>query len=248
MSERRTTAKSPAQSSAGSVRRLLAMAGIGGAFAAALIGPGTASAQADSCPDVEVVFARGTAEPAGPGRVGQAFISDLQNSLNGQSVGVYAVNYPASYDFLQSAPQGAGDASAHVQSVAASCPDTSIVLGGYSQGAAVVDLITADPAATFGFGRPMPPAVADHVAAVAVFGNPSDKIGRPLSAISPLYGAKTVDLCNGADPVCSNGDDRAAHSLYVQTGLTDQAADFVAARISAEPGSAPTVNASDTVG
>lgn len=248
MSERRTTAQSPDRSSAGNVRRLLAMAGIGGAFAAALIGPGTASAQAESCPDVEVVFARGTAEPAGPGRVGQAFISDLQNSLNGQSVGVYAVNYPASYDFLQSAPQGAGDASAHVQSVAASCPDTSIVLGGYSQGAAVVDLITADPAATFGFGQPMPAAVADHVAAVAVFGNPSDKIGRPLSAISPLYGAKTVDLCNGADPVCSNGDDRAAHSLYVQTGLTDQAADFVAARISAVPGSAPMVNTSDTVG
>ena len=248
MSERRNTAQSPDRSSAGSVRRLLAMAGIGGALAAALIGPGAAAAQAESCPDVEVVFARGTAEPAGPGRVGQAFISDLQNSLNGQSVGVYAVNYPASYDFLQSAPQGAGDASAHVQSVAASCPDTSIVLGGYSQGAAVVDLIPADPAATFGFGQPMPPAVADHVAAVAVFGNPSDKIGRPLSAISPLYGAKTVDLCNGADPVCSNGDDRAAHSLYVQTGLTDRAADFVAARISAAPGSAPMVDASDTVG
>ncbi|WP_283614364.1 cutinase family protein [Mycolicibacterium poriferae] len=248
MSERRNAAQYPDRSSAGSVRRLLAMAGIGGAFAAALIGPGAAAAQAESCPDVEVVFARGTAEPAGPGRVGQAFISDLQNSLNGQSVGVYAVNYPASYDFLQSAPQGAGDASAHVQSVAATCPDTSIVLGGYSQGAAVVDLITADPAATFGFGQPMPPAVADHVAAVAVFGNPSDKIGRPLSAISPLYGAKTVDLCNGADPVCSNGDDRAAHSLYVQTGLTDRAADFVAARISAAPGSAPMVDASDTVG
>lgn len=179
MSERRTTAQSPDRSSAGSVRRLLAMAGIGGAFAAALIGPGTAAAQAESCPDVEVVFARGTAEPAGPGRVGQAFISDLQNSLNGQSVGVYAVNYPASYDFLQSAPQGAGDASAHVQSVAASCPDTSIVLGGYSQGAAVVDLITADPAATFGFGQPMPPAVADHVAAVAVFGNPPTRSAGP---------------------------------------------------------------------
>ena len=238
MSERRTAAQPAYRSSAGGVRRLLAMAGVGAAFAAALIGPGTVSAQAQSCPDVEVVFARGTAEPAGPGRVGQAFISDLQDSLAGQSVDVYPVNYPASYDFLQSAPQGAGDASAHVQSVAASCPDTSIVLGGYSQGAAVVDLITADPAATFGFGQPMPPAVADHVAAVAVFGNPSDKIGRPLTAISPLYGAKTVDLCNGADPVCSNGDDRAAHSLYVQTGLTDQAADFVAARISGAPGSA----------
>lgn len=139
------------------VRRALVMAGVGGVAAAGLIGPGAANAYAaEACPDVEVVFARGTAEPVGVGRVGQAFVEDLRSSLSGQSVGVYAVNYPASYDFLQSAPQGADEASAHIQATVASCPDTSIVLGGYSQGAAVVDLITADPNATFGFGRPMP--------------------------------------------------------------------------------------------
>ncbi|MGB2919001.1 MAG: cutinase family protein, partial [Mycobacterium sp.] len=188
------------------VRRALVMAGVGGVAAAGLIGPGAANAYAaEACPDVEVVFARGTAEPVGVGRVGQAFVEDLRSSLSGQSVGVYAVNYPASYDFLQATPQGADDASAHIQATVASCPDTSIVLGGYSQGAAVVDLITADPNATFGFGRPMPPAVADHVAAVAVFGNPAGRIGRTLTSMSPLYGAKTIDLCNGADPVCSDG-------------------------------------------
>ncbi|MBB2988717.1 cutinase [Mycolicibacterium iranicum] len=219
-----------------SVRRTLILAGVGGVAAAGLLGPGAASAQAQSCPDVEVVFARGTAEPVGLGRVGQAFVDDLQGALGGRTVSSYAVNYPASYDFLQSAPLGADDASAHIQATAASCPSTSIVVGGYSQGAAAVDLITADPNATFGFGRPMPPAVADHVAAVAVFGNPSTKIGRPLTAISPLYGAKTIDLCNGADPVCSDGDDRPAHSQYVQTGMTQQAADFVAGRIAGTPG------------
>ncbi len=217
---------------AATVRRSLLMAGFGGALAAALIGPGAAMARAaEPCPDVEVVFARGTAEPAGLGRVGQAFVNELRDDLRGQDVGVYPVNYPASQDFLQSAPHGAGDASAHVQSLAASCPDTRIVLGGYSQGAAVVDLITADPADTFGFGQPMPAGIAEHVAAVAVFGNPSGRIGRPLSAISPLYGTKTVDLCNGADPVCSTGEDRTAHSRYVESGLADQAAGFVAARI-----------------
>jgi len=217
-----------------SVRRALVLAGAGGVLAAGLIGPGAASAQAaESCSDVEVVFARGTAEPAGLGRVGQAFVDELQNDLGGRTVSSYAVNYPASYDFLQSAPVGADDASAHIQATAAACPDTSIVIGGYSQGAAAVDLITADPNATFGFGRPMPAAVADHVAAVAVFGNPSNRIGKSLPAFSPLYGTKTIDLCNGADPVCSTGDDRPAHSQYVQTGLTQQAADFVAAKIPA---------------
>lgn len=231
------------------VRRALLMAGAGGIAAAGLIGPGAASAHAaDACPDVAVVFARGTAEPAGLGRVGQAFVNDLQGDLGGRSVNVYAVNYPASYDFLQSAPQGAGDASAYIQATAASCPDTSIVLGGYSQGAAVVDLITADPSATFGFGQPMPPAVAGHVAAVAVLGNPSDKIGRSLTAASPLYGAKTIDLCNGADPVCSDGDDRAAHSLYSESGLVTQAANFVSGRLAAHNPSDVLINASTTVG
>lgn len=217
------------------VRRALVMAGVGGVAAAGLIGSGAANAYAaEACPDVEVVFARGTAEPVGVGRVGQAFVEDLRRSLSGQSVGVYAVNYPASYDFLPATQQGAEDASAHIQATAANCPDTSIVLGGYSQGAAVVDLITADPNATFGFGRPMPPAVADHVAAVAVFGNPAGKIGRTLTSMSPLYGAKTIDLCNGADPVCSDGADRPAHSLYVESGLTYQAADFVSGRVASD--------------
>jgi cutinase len=34
--------------------------------------------------------------------------------------------------------------------------------------------------------------------------------------------------------VCSNGDDRPAHSTYVETGLTTQAAQFVADRLTAE--------------
>ncbi|ORV82395.1 cutinase family protein [Mycolicibacterium iranicum] len=232
-----------------SVRRTLIMAGVGGVAAAGLLGPGAASAQAaESCSDVEVVFARGTAEPAGLGLVGQAFVDDLQNALGGRTVSVYAVNYPASYDFLQSAPAGADDASAHIQATAAACPDTSIVVGGYSQGAAVVDLITADPGAAFGFGRPMPPAVAGHVDAVAVFGNPSNKIGRPLTAISPLYGSKTIDLCNGADPVCSAGDDRPAHSQYVQAGFAQQAANFVAGKIPAQSPSEVIRNTSAEVG
>lgn len=193
---------------------------------------GVASASADACADVQVVFARGTGEPAGPGREGQAFVDSLRPLLGGKSVALYSVDYPASYDFLR-ATDGANDASTFVQNIATTCPDTRIVLGGFSQGAAVVDLITMGGQA-FGFARPMPADVARHVAAVAVFGNPSNRIGGgPLTLISPLYGAKTIDLCNGADPVCSPGNDRPAHSLYVEAGMTDQAAHFVAQRLSA---------------
>jgi cutinase len=190
-----------------------------------------ASAQADPCPAVQVVFARGTGEPDGIGRVGEAFVDALRPLAKGKSVAVYAVNYPATRDFLRAA-DGANDASLFVQNTAATCPDTRIVLGGYSPGAAVIDAITVADQPTLGFTQPMPADVANHVAAVAVFGNPSIRLlGNPLTALSPLYGSKTIDLCNGADPVCSNGDDVAAHSLYVQSGLTTQAAQFVADRI-----------------
>jgi cutinase len=193
-----------------------------------------APAQAAACPDVQVVFARGTGEPDGTGRVGEAFVSALRPLVKGKSVAVYAVNYPATRDFLRAA-EGANDASMFVQNVAASCPDTKIVLGGYSQGAAVIDAITVADQPTLGFTQPLPAEVADHVAAVAVFGNPSIRLlGNPLTALSPLYGAKTIDLCNGADPVCSNGDDVPAHSLYVESGFATQAAQFVAGRLTAQ--------------
>jgi cutinase len=189
-----------------------------------------ASAAADFCPTTEVVFARGTGEPDGIGRVGQAFVDALHQQIGDRSLSVHAVDYPASRDFLR-AVEGANEASAYVQQLAATCPTTKIVLGGYSQGAAVVDMITVLDQPFFGFTNIMPAEVADHVAAVAVFGNPANRVKGPLTALSPLYGAKTIDLCNGGDPVCSNGSDVPAHSLYGEAGLAAQAADFAARQL-----------------
>jgi cutinase len=193
------------------------------ASAAGLLLAPSASA---ACNDVEVVFARGTKEDPGIGRVGQAFVNELGNRIGNRSMGVYAVNYPASYDFLAVA-DGANDASAHIQNIVNNCPDTRLVFGGYSQGAAVIDVITAVPFPAIGFTNPLPPEVADHVAALAVFGNPSAKIGMPLTA-SPLYGTKAIDLCSPGDPICSNGDDVPAHRSYGPDGSAGQAAAFVA--------------------
>lgn len=192
--------------------------------------PVIAAETAGSCPDVQVVFARGTGEPPGVGRVGEAFVDALRSLVNGKSVAVYNVEYPASYDFLR-AVDGVNDAGIFIANMAASCPRTEMVLGGYSQGAAVVDILAATGRPILGFTSPLPDTVADHIAAVAVFGNPSNRMGEPLTALSPLYGSKAIDLCNGADPVCSSGNDVAAHSLYVEAGMPSQAATFVAGRL-----------------
>jgi cutinase len=185
---------------------------------------GTASA--DDCPDIEVVFARGTNDAPGLGNVGGAFVDALRSKVGGRSVGVYAVNYPASFDFLAAAG-GANDASGHIQYMVNTCPNTRLVLGGYSQGAAVIDVISAVPIPAVGFDNPLPPNVPDHVAAIAVFGNPSAKLGLPLTA-SPVWGGRAIDLCNADDPICqTDGESVAAHRSY-PGGPTNQAANFVA--------------------
>jgi cutinase len=187
-----------------------------------------------SCPDVQVVFARGTGEPPGAGRVGDAFTHSLRALVNGRSVAVYGVQYPASYDFMR-AIDGVDDAAAFMQNTAQACPQTQMVLGGYSQGAAVVDVLAATDRPILGFTSPLPDAIADHIAAVVVFGNPSNRIGEPLTALSPLYGSRAIDLCNGPDPVCSDGNDVGAHSLYEEAGIVAQAAQFTAGRLKVAP-------------
>jgi cutinase len=183
-------------------------------------------ASADDCPDIEVVFARGTNDSPGLGNVGGAFVDALRGKVGGRSVGAYAVNYPASFDFLAAAG-GANDASAHIQYMVDNCPNTRLVLGGYSQGAAVIDVISAVPVPAVGFNNPLPPNAPDHVAAIAVFGNPSAKLGLPLT-VSPVWGGRAIDLCNANDAVCqTDGENMAAHRAYAG-GPTNQAADFVA--------------------
>jgi cutinase len=139
---------------------------------------------------------------------------------------VYAVNYPASNDFVRSTPAGADDASAHLRSMAANCPNTRMVLGGYSQGAAVIDLATT---AT--------PEAAGHVAAAALFGGPSSSFADtlspgPLPTMGAPYVAKTINMCATNDPICFEGGwDMRAHGAYVQNGMVAQAASFAADRL-----------------
>ena len=183
-------------------------------------------AGADPCPDVEVVFARGTTEPPGVGGVGQAFVDSLRSLAGQRSVEAYAVDYLADWDFDTGMPAGASDASAHVQATAANCPNTRVVLGGYSQGAGVIDLATTT----------MPARVADHVAAAALFGNLQSAYAGTLlhgllPTISPGYAPKTINLCVPNDLICSDGQDWGAHTAYIATGMVDKAAAFAASHL-----------------
>ncbi|WP_437126019.1 cutinase family protein [Mycolicibacterium frederiksbergense] len=211
---------------------------------------GPAAAEPEACPDIQVLFARGTFEAPGVGGTGQAFVDALRAKTPGKSVDVYPVNYPASLDFATAA-DGVVDASNKVRATAAACPDTKMVLGGFSQGAAVAAYLTADAvpegfALPPGLTGPLEPSVADHVAAVALFGKPSSGFlqmiytGAPPITVGSGYADKTMDLCIPTDPVCApGGGDGNAHNMYAANGLVDQAAEFAASRSGAEdPGDA----------
>jgi cutinase len=171
----------------------------------------TASA---ACPDVEVIFARGRLEPPGVGAVGDALVGSLR-SQTPRSIGVYGVNYPANVD----AVSGANDINNHVRSMANSCPNTRLVIGGYSLGATAADLAVRTR---------LTPGLAQHVAAVVMFGNAAFRLGP-----APLFAGKTIDQCADGDPICGRGVNWDSHlqPSYIGSGLVNQAAGFVASRV-----------------
>lgn len=197
--------------------------------------PGTDAIPSASaaCPQVEVIFARGRLESPGTGVLGNAFVNALRSKVN-KNIGVYAVRYPADNEI----DVGGNDMSAHIQNMAKTCPDTRLVLGGYSLGAAVTDVVLAVPFGFFGFDNPLPAGMDQKIAAVALFGNGAAWAG-PITNFNPLYSERTIELCHGADPICNPADPNTwqdnwpAHlaNAYIQAGMANQAADFVAGRL-----------------
>ncbi|MEX3741720.1 cutinase family protein, partial [Mycolicibacterium porcinum] len=197
------------------------------------------SAVAAPCPDAEVIFARGTMEAPGVGDTGEAFVNSLRANVAPKAVEVYPVDYPATTDF-PTAVQGIADARARIMTMAANCPDTKMVLGGFSQGAAVIGFVTAsvvpDGISPDTVPAPMPPDVADHVAAVALFGKPSTRfmkvINNPSVVVGPNYLAKSIDLCVDNDLVCDpQGRSFGIHTQYAEAGLVNQGAAFAASKL-----------------
>lgn len=217
----------------------------------ALAAPVVASVAAQPCPDVEVVFARGTGEPPGVGGIGQSFVDSLHAKVGERSFEVYPVNYAASndfgggVDFARTVVDGIRDAGSHIENTAANCPRTRIVLGGFSQGAALAGYTTSAeipkevPADYLAYiPHPMPPSVADHVAAVVLFGTPSAEFlqpnGAPPVRIGPQYASKALELCADGDTICNGapaGGPPFAHASYGVNGMTEQGAEYAAAHL-----------------
>lgn len=226
--------RTPRAGTARSAGRLIGLGASALVIAAGLLATPAAApkAAADDCPDVEVIFARGTNEPPGLGRVGDAFVDSLRQQTNGLNILPYGVNYAASKLQLHGG-DGANDTIDRVKKSVEKCPNTKIVLGGYSQGASVMDIVAGVPIGGIGWGSSLPPQYANNIAAVATFGDVADRAGGTLSSQSAMLGSKAIDLCNPNDPIChaGPGNEWSGHTEGYVPVYTTQAAAFVAQKL-----------------
>lgn len=209
----------------------------------AVLGMPVSVANAADCADVDLSFARGTREPAGVGVVGQTFIDAVTARPTGTTISTHPIAYPATFDFSR-AGEGANDLSSHLQQVAADCPNTRFVLGGYDQGAGVVSMVIGSGTAGLTYNDPLPDVLDGRIAAVVLFGNPRV---WPASGGAPTWSvpdtditlpikkdqlSKVISLCNARDMICDPaGGGYAEHGTYGTNGSVSRAADFVVERL-----------------
>ncbi|KAJ4423176.1 hypothetical protein N0V82_002170 [Gnomoniopsis sp. IMI 355080] len=188
-----------------------------------------------TCPGMAVLFARGTAEIGNVGLfAGPPFFTALRNYINGSTtLAVQGIPYPASIPgFLAGGSVfGSGVMALMVNKTAAACPNTKIVLAGYSQGAQVLhnamqyinngtSLSGANNTAAPFADRAT--AINSRVSSVVLFGDP-----RNGTAVTGVDGARTISFCSAEDDICAKGGDiiTLAHLTYSQNAT--QAAMFV---------------------
>ncbi len=171
------------------------------------------------------------------GRVGDAFVDSLRKQAAGMNITSYGVNYKASKLQLHGG-DGAKDAISHIKSTLSSCPDTKIVLGGYSQGASVINIVAGNPLGGITWGDSLPPQYADNVAAITTFGDVGTRTKQSISTQSALFGSKAIDLCNPMDPICheGQGNEWSGHTEGYVPVYTTQAAAFAASKLLAGSG------------
>jgi acetylxylan esterase len=211
-------------------RRTILVAAV--VLAAAGLGAGTASAvpaPATPCAAVHVLASRAATKAPGSGVIG-SLVTLVQNSI-ASTVSTSSVNYPALL-FPYNTSTGQGDAASKQELTARvqQCPDQTIVLVGYSQGARLVGDVLRDGGGVPGPGAANAPggaATAAHVVAVVWMGDPrhlpnlslhrgtavstTGLFPRPASQPPRPFANIIASYCDTGDPFCAGGANLAAH-------------------------------------
>ncbi|KAK1752888.1 carbohydrate esterase [Echria macrotheca] len=200
-----------------------------------------------SCPQVHVFGARETTVAPGYGSSGTV-VNMILNAYPGSTS--EAISYPAcggqsscgGVSYGNSAAQGTTAVANAVNSFNQRCPNTQIVLVGYSQGGQIMDnAVCGGPDTGSGITSTTPPISAsalNQIKAIILMGNPryvaglSYNVGtctaqgfapRP-QGYTCASGSKIQNYCDSLDPYCCTGNDAQRHqaygSIYGQQALT----------------------------
>nr|WP_245905810.1 cutinase family protein [Mycolicibacterium palauense] len=226
------------------IRRLVSAAGLMVAAGLLLAGvaTGTAAAEPTTCADYHWIGAAGSgqrdaaglAADGGMGGVVYQSYRQLRSALmaDGKTITAEAVDYPAApvpldgglggwLDFLGSVGDGTDATAEQFAAFTAQCPDTKVVLAGYSQGAMVVHRnlydLADDPqlaaALLIADGDRLPADTTVDLGSAAM--SPGMGVAQEHSFLAsantatlpPQVGARTISVCDAGDPVCDYDPD-----------------------------------------
>lgn len=199
-----------------------------------------------SCSSVHLIVARASGEDPGEGIIG-AVSSDIQSRV--PNADAEAIDYPATLaNYQSSEAEGVAEMTRVVTDYAAACPDSQLVLMGYSQGGQVaMDTICGTSSAGFAATEPLDAGVAAQIAAVVVMGEPTFVPGEAYTVGDASEGAvfprvdtgsclplaeRIQSYCSEGDTFCDSGNSILTHLGYVRE-FGDEAADFVVGRVGA---------------
>ncbi|CAI7637387.1 unnamed protein product [Penicillium pancosmium] len=207
-----------------------------------------------ACPGVHVFGARETTVSPGYGS-SSTVVNEVLSAYSGSTA--EAISYPAcggqsscgSVSYSSSVAQGIQAVASAVNSFNSQCPNTKLVLVGYSQGGEIMD------AALCGGGVPnqgvtdtsvrLSSSAVNMVKAAIFMGDPLFRAGlsydvgtcsaggfdeRPAGFTCPSA-SKIQSYCDASDPYCCNGSNAATHQGYgAEYGA--QALTFIKSKIS----------------
>ncbi|PNS20946.1 hypothetical protein CAC42_2877 [Sphaceloma murrayae] len=213
--------------------------------------------QRQSCPKIHIFGARETTAPPGYGTAG-VVVNLVLNAYPGSTA--EAINYPAcggqascgGASYAQSALTGTNTIASVINAYNAKCPNTQLVVVGYSQGGQISDnSICGGPDQNIGWtntGVPINTKALAQIKAAIFMGDPRYIAGLPYNVgtctqqgfaprpagfkCAAAQAAKIKSYCDSADPYCCKGSDQATHQGY-GTKYGQQALAFIKTKLTA---------------
>ncbi|ROT36032.1 alpha/beta-hydrolase [Sodiomyces alkalinus F11] len=183
------------------------------------------------CSALHIIGAREANADMGYGST-EPFVTMLLDNL--PEVTAEPLKYPAlgGDDYHASVSYGLGVLMNETQRIFDRCPETKMILVGYSTGAQIIDDVLCggpDPPSLVTDTILMPPEIGKKIAAVIWFGNPRFIGGMPYNVgtaelggfaarqegfVCETYADRIRSYCDAGDLYCSQGDSELTHGTY----------------------------------